>query len=280
VTTTSPRRPAEPDYDVEQEVDFGHWIAAVLTRWWLPVAGFVLGAIIGYVISLGGSQVYRAQATIYLGQPYGGLNSTQPLVSLQTNTAAVRQIVTADSTLEGAAAAAKMRVGDLRGHVTTSAVTGSGTTKSTTTTAPLVTITVTAKTPRRARVAANRLANTAVLKLAPFTKAKIAKIKSQIASGDAQLAALDRLTRTGDPATAALVTIERGQIQQERDNAATLLAQAQQVESPRIVTAAGAHKVTARSRRNTMVVAAVIGFILGLIAALAWDPVAGRFARR
>jgi uncharacterized protein involved in exopolysaccharide biosynthesis len=38
--------------------------------------------------------------------------------------------------------------------------------------------------------------------------------------------------------------------------------------------------VTARSRRNSVVVAAVIGLILGLIAALLWESVAARVALR
>jgi hypothetical protein len=59
-----------------------------------------------------------------------------------------------------------------------------------------------------------------------------------------------------------------------------LLLQANQVEKPSIVTGAAAQKVTARSRRNTLVVAALIGFVLGAIAALLWDGVAAGLARR
>jgi uncharacterized protein involved in exopolysaccharide biosynthesis len=35
-------------------------------------------------------------------------------------------------------------------------------------------------------------------------------------------------------------------------------------------------KTTARSRRNDVVVAAFLGFLLGLLAALAWEPIAAR----
>src|ERR671939_450379 len=102
--TTTTERPPDVDYDVEQEVDFGRYVGSVLLRWWLPVAGLVAGALVGYVISLGGSQVYRAQATIYLGQPYGGLNSQVPVLNLQTNPQSVRQIVTAESVVDQVAA--------------------------------------------------------------------------------------------------------------------------------------------------------------------------------
>jgi hypothetical protein len=67
--------------------------------------------------------------------------------------------------------------------------------------------------------------------------------------------------------------------QQDRTAAIQLLSQAQQVEAPRILAHAAAQKVTARSRRNAVVVAAIIGFILGVIAALVWDAVAIRAAR-
>jgi len=38
-------------------------------------------------------------------------------------------------------------------------------------------------------------------------------------------------------------------------------------------------KTTARSRRNTVIVAALIGLLLGVFAALLWEP-AGRIIRR
>jgi len=63
-------------------------------------------------------------------------------------------------------------------------------------------------------------------------------------------------------------------------SASQLLTQAQLIEEPRVVTPAGSQKVTARSRRNSVVVAAVIGLILGIVAALAWDSVAARVASR
>ena len=48
-------RTREPDLEAEQEVDLGRYARAVVVRWWLPVAGLVAGAIVGYLISLGGS---------------------------------------------------------------------------------------------------------------------------------------------------------------------------------------------------------------------------------
>lgn len=49
---------------------------------------------------------------------------------------------------------------------------------------------------------------------------------------------------------------------------------------PQLLTGAASQKVTARSRRNTVVVAALIGLLLGALTALLWDGVAARLASR
>jgi uncharacterized protein involved in exopolysaccharide biosynthesis len=66
------RRPPreELDLDAEREVDVRGWWEAVKARWWLPVLGLLLGLAAGYALALGGGDVYRAEATLYLGQPF------------------------------------------------------------------------------------------------------------------------------------------------------------------------------------------------------------------
>src|SRR5437867_6895209 len=107
-----PRRPAPPPPDLaDDEVDLGRYWASVAARWWLPLVGLVLGAIVGYLVALGGGSTYRAQAVVSLGTPLavgGGI-----LPSVQTNTAAVRQIVQAASTKERVARDAGLRPGQL-----------------------------------------------------------------------------------------------------------------------------------------------------------------------
>ena len=69
MTTVKERERELPDLDAEESVDLRrHWVA-ITTHWWLPVIGVVAGVIVGYLISLGGAQVYKAKATVYLGQP-------------------------------------------------------------------------------------------------------------------------------------------------------------------------------------------------------------------
>ena len=111
-----------PDLDAEQDVDLHrHW-ATITRHWWLPLGGLAAGIIVGYLISLGGAQVYKAKAVVYLGQPLsqGGVQ----VQSQATNPSTVKQIVTAESTIQRVARDAGLRSGQLRGHVSTQAVAG------------------------------------------------------------------------------------------------------------------------------------------------------------
>src|ERR671929_28161 len=92
------RRPAPPppELEGEDEVDLGRYWSAIAARWWLPLVGLLAGALIGYLVAVGGSQTYRAQAVVSLGTPLAVGGGVLP--SVQTNAAAVRQIVSAEST--------------------------------------------------------------------------------------------------------------------------------------------------------------------------------------
>ena len=71
MTATTERPRKQPDPEPEREVDFSRYLDALVARWWLPVAGLIVGAAIGYFLALGGKDVYRAQATVYVGTPLG-----------------------------------------------------------------------------------------------------------------------------------------------------------------------------------------------------------------
>src|SRR5438067_4759556 len=121
---TAPRR---NDDLVEREVDLARWRWAVVALWWIPVAGLVVGAIVGVLYSFRGGTNYKASALISLGQP------TSPGGALVngfgTNPRAVSQIVSGAAFQEQAANRADMRPGALRGHVSIAqvgSVTGAG----------------------------------------------------------------------------------------------------------------------------------------------------------
>jgi uncharacterized protein involved in exopolysaccharide biosynthesis len=281
----------EPDFDAEQDVDLGRYWRALGERWWLPLAGLLVGALVGYAISLGGSQVYSAQAVVYLGQPTSASGNIQ-LQSLATNPSSVKAIVLSRSAQNAAASAAGMRVSELQGKVSVLAIAGALTRLGQT---PLMAITVRGSAPRKTSEAADSLAGAVTENdaVGGYARGKIKNFQAQIRGDDREIAGIDKQLEQAQgtlgggasttekliAATAASIALtRRNSLAQDRLQAQQLLSQAQLVEAPRIVTHAAAAKVTARSRRNTVVVAAVIGLLLGALAALAWDALARRRA--
>src|SRR5438105_12024745 len=126
------------DREAEQEVDFGRYVRLLGARWWLVAAGLVVGAVIGYAISLGGSQQFKATATLYLGQPYSASGNVQ-LQAAQTNPSTVRQIAHAESIVDQVAAACKAKAGTFKGGISTQTVSGNISRNGQT---PLVTVSV------------------------------------------------------------------------------------------------------------------------------------------
>jgi hypothetical protein len=286
MTSVRERERELPDLDAEESVDLRrHW-DAVTTHWWLPVLGLVVGVIVGYLISLGGAQVYKAKAVIYLGQPLsqGGVQ----VQSQATNPSTVRTIVTAESTTQRVARDAGLRPNQLRGHVSTQAVTGNISRLGQN---PLVAITVTGHARRPVARAANDLARAVVFSeaLGGYSKTKIENLQLQVDQEKAAVSTLNRNLKAQQQALgngSGLSTSERlialGQInglQQQLLTTTDLLTTNQQqlalakdVEAPQITTLAAATKTTARSRRNTVIVAALIGLLLGIVAALLFEP--------
>jgi capsular polysaccharide biosynthesis protein len=282
-----------PDLDAEREVDLRrHW-NTIATHWWLPLAGLAAGIVIGYLISLGGTQVYKARAVIYLGQPLS--QSGVQVQSQATNPSTVRQIVQAPVTIDAVARQVGLKPSQLSGHVSTQAVTGNITRLGQN---PLVSITVTGHLRAKVAAAANALAQRVVNSdaLAGYSKVKIKNLTSLVENEEAALATGEASTKTLQAALqngSGLSTAERlillgqlnGLIQQRLSVVDQLttnqqqLALAQDVEAPKVNTRAVATKTTARSRRNTVLVAALIGLLLGGIAALLYDP-ARRVVRR
>jgi len=263
----------------EQEVDLGKWWGAIVARWWLPVAGLIIGAFIGYVISLGGKEVWKASANVYLGasySPVGGVFLQGP----QANPSTAGTIARAESSIQAAAARAGMSASALRGHVSTQAIsTGAGSSLVRTTGNPLVKITVQASTAHRSAAAANALAAVVVDRLAPYADRKIETLKQRVADDQTQIDAIRRATASSDAVTKAVLAVQIGDVLDDQLQAKQLLIQAQEIERPKLLTRAAAIKTTARSKRNSVVVAAFLGFVIGLIAALLWEPLTRR-ARR
>jgi hypothetical protein len=289
MTATRERPRTQPDLEAEREVDFGRYLDALVARWWLPVAGLVIGVAIGYFAALGGKDVYRAQATIYVGTPLGA-NGAAPLQSIATNPNTVSRIARGQETIQQVAQASGMSPRELRAGISTRPI-KSGNAK----TAPNQLYAVSVEGPRRGEVnaAVAAIAERVVAATGGYARQKVDTFKKQIASDQRQLDAIDEQARQVQAQLGSASSLERvilgnvlltmeqrrGTYEQDRLQALGLLAQAEQVELPRVIDRGAAAKTTARSARNSVVVGGLIGLIIGLFAALLWEPIAARTGR-
>jgi capsular polysaccharide biosynthesis protein len=279
---TAPAPPSRGfDPEAEQEVDFAKYVRLLGIRWWLLAAGLVAGAVIGYLVSLGGSQVYSATATVYLGQPYtptGGATVQNP----QTNPSAVGAIINSQSVDNTVANRCRTKARAFEHGISTQAIASGASVKTGTQVNPLVKISVQAKKGKVAACAANGLGAEVVKRLGTYAAKKITNLKAHIAFDNEDIKTIQAAIANpsiSDTNKLLLQTNLRGD-QLDLTTNAGLLQLATDVESPKVFTPAASHKITARSRRNTVVIAALIGLILGALAALLWDSVVPRLMPR
>jgi capsular polysaccharide biosynthesis protein len=262
------------DPEAEQEIDFSRYWGVLASRWWLLVGGLFVGAIIGYAISLGGGNVYKATATIYLGQPYSASGNIA-LQTLQTNPSTVRAIATSPAVVGLVAVQCKTKPSTFKSGISTQPISGNLSKNGQN---PLVSLTVQSSKRRVASCAANGLAHAVVDRIASFANLKIALFRAQITADERAINSLKVGIASPSVATTDKLILQTQLSARQADlsSASQLLIQATQVEAPRVLTPASAQLVTARSRRNSVVIGALIGLLLGVLAALAWDRFGAR----
>ncbi len=279
-------RPSRTDDLEEREVDLARWRRAVVALWWIPVAGLVLGAILGVLFSFRGGTNYKATALISLGQP------TSPGGALVngfgTNPRAVSQIVSSADAQAEAAHRADMRPAGLRGHVSVAqvgAATGAGAARST----PLISLTVDGTRSSTTAAAANALADIVIRKTtASYVGVKIRtfrltleSVNTQLKSVNTRLAILTSATKAAknlDPLQQLVIVSQEdnaearlGNLIAQQETLQQQLAFATQVESAKVITAARSLKADAHSRNSSLLVGALLGLLVGLIAAIVLD---------
>jgi uncharacterized protein involved in exopolysaccharide biosynthesis len=291
-TDSNPRQPGSGGGgDIEQEVELSRYWYAILARWWLIVLGIGLGILVGYLVSIGGGKVFQAKATVYLGQPLNPGSSAQ-VQGPGTNPSIVSQIVRSTSVVDSVAQSVGVPPGKLRSGISSSAV-SSNVAKTGQT--PLVTITVRGPWKRQTADAANRLAEIVINRTSPYASSKIDVLAQQLQSQNEQLDALNaaitqyeagaadsRLQPAEKLAAVGLLNsavVQRGQLIDAKTQTELQLSLAKTVEKGEVVTRAAPTKVTARGRRSSIIVGAVIGLLLGVLAALVWDPLARRIGK-
>lgn len=287
---------AAHELEDEQEVDLSSAWQRLKARWWLPLGGLLVGAVIGLALALSGGSVWRAQTIVYLGQPFAPLGGGQ-IQSLATNPRTVGEIIRSESVLKDVSGATGIPVSKLRSSISTRELVAAGQVRGIN---PLMEIAVKGSGPTRVEQAADEFAEHVVDRVSLYVTEKTALLKQQVVTSEAQLAAVnERITIAQEQQDAILADrtlpldqrllltanlnsvittadARRSSLQDDLAEARQLLNLAESVESSRVVEPAAASKTTARSSRTSLLVGALIGLLVGAIAALVADPIVAR----
>jgi uncharacterized protein involved in exopolysaccharide biosynthesis len=292
-------RPA-PELE-EQEVDLASGWQRLKLRWWLPVAGLFVGAVLGIALALAGGNVWRADTLVYLGQPFAPLGGGQ-IQSLATNPRTVSEIVRSEAVLEDVSRETGIPVSKLRSSISTKEIVAPGQPRAGVT--PLIEIGVKGdEAPGKIEDATDALAARVVEGVSPYVEQKMDRLERQVEISQAQLEAVESRIQTAQQqqqtiiqdqsiplaerlllsanlnATITTADARRTALQDDLFEAEQLLILAEQVEKSRVVEAAAAVKTTARSSRTSLLVGALIGLLVGAVAALLAEPVLARRRR-
>jgi len=269
----------------EEELDLREYGRTVGARWWLVLAAVVLGGLIGWLLAVGGGDVWRARTTIYLGQPIAPTGEAQ-IQSAATNPSTAGVIARSDEVVEEVAAAVGVQPGKLRAGISTRALEGAITRLNQT---PLVEVSVRGPWGReQVAEAATLVAAAVVERTSGYVAGKIAALEERLAAQEQELESLNvRIEQLeqgsggGLEVVGLLAVLEqrRGELRVEGADIEEALAVAENVEGAQVLTEARGTKVSARSPRSSIIVGALIGLLAGVLLALLWDPLTSRLRR-
>jgi hypothetical protein len=178
--------------DEEQEVDLSSAWQRLKLRWWLPIGGLVVGAIVGIALAVSGGSVWRAQTIVYLGQPFAPLGGGQ-IQSLATNPRTVGEIIRSESALKRASATSGIPVSTLRSAISTKELVAVGQLRGIN---PLMEITVKGSGKRKVELAADALSRRVTERVSAYVTEKIGQLERQVDVSESQLAAVEARIET------------------------------------------------------------------------------------
>ena len=274
----------------EQEIDLRGYADRVITRWWVVAICVIAAVALSYALSgTEDRKLTRAASTVFLGQPVtpNGALVPNPLSANPLYAAALAR----QPAYQGPAAeAAGLAPDALKGHVSVELISTAVGTKGTA--VPLVQVIVQGPfTPAQSADAANALSEAIVAEANRYTDAKredavaardalASRIEGLAADAQATRARLDELaTLDLAPAERSSLTTPLIAMLQYDSNTEALLAEQlpdlqarvqyiEEVESGRVITPAKGTKVAPASRQFSLLVAIVLGLVVGILAAV------------
>lgn len=283
----------------EQEVDLSSAWQRLKVRWWLPIGGLLIGAVVGIALALSAGSVWRAQTIVYLGQPFAPLGGGQ-IQSLATNPRTVGEIIRSEAAIKRASAVSGIPESRLRSAISTRELTAAGQLRGIN---PLMEIAVKGSGKRKVELAADALARRVTSRVSVYVNEKVRLLQEQVASANEQLDQVNARITSAQTQQAAILAdrsipleqrllvtsnlnavittadARRAALEDSLSQSDQLLNLAESVEKSRIVEPAAAGKSTARSSRTSLLIGALIGLIVGAVAALVADPIVARRQR-
>jgi len=276
-----------------------------MRRWYVIVLSVVAAVALVFLHGVSGAtKQSAATASVYLGQPFtpGGASvlTSTPLSNPQISI----QYVTAPQQIAKAAAAAGIDHRSLRKHVSvlssSPAGAGGGAGKASTGGGP-PTISITVEGPwTRAKVqaATNSLAHSLIDYANRYTTMKTELISGRVATEKAELKVLQEVQRRAHANLAAIdasnaapldkvaasspfvsnlsAADQIGTLTLNLTNDQVALVAAKDIESSQFISQAAGHQVSAATRRSSLIIAAMVGLIVGIGLALAWEALSSR----
>jgi len=288
-----------------REVRVTDYARRVVRRWYIVVACVVIAVGLVFLHKVSGStNQATATASVYLGQPLSAGGGPIPQTP-QSNSGIAVTFVKSTPTLANAAKASGLTAKRLQGHVSvlvSSASAGgtAGSASKATGGSPTISITVEGPWSRqRVQAATESLANSLIGFENRYTDIKRRQLKARIAAEQAEVkqlqaavdranAALQEVDRSGLSSTEkvaasaswgqilATSTQQLGDVSTQLPNDQIALAGVDAIESAQMISDAQGRQVSAVRRRSSFVVAAFIGFIVGVGLALLWDELRAR----
>jgi hypothetical protein len=286
------------------EVRVTDYFRRALRRWYVIAFAVVAAVLLVFLHGVSGAtNESSATASIYLGQPFSpGGSSVLTTTPLSNSTISI-DFVTAPQQIAKAAKAAGINHRSLRSHVSVLASGGAATAAKAGTGgggAPTISITVEGPWTRaKVQTVANTLAQSLIDYANRYTAQKTDIVTQKVTLEKQQLATL---TEVQTRANAALTAIDKsnalpldkvaaestfvsnlataadeiGTLTENLTNDQVALVATKDIESAQFISHASGRKVSARTRRNSLIIAALVGLIVGTGLALAWEALASR----